>query len=121
MCNLLTTGTIKTITRIAVFSCGLIFSAVYAGDSPETASPEDVPAEHQTGEDATTWDKTKEVSGDAWDATKEGSGKAWGKTKEVSGDAWDATKEGSGKAWESTKEMASGSDTADEETTTENQ
>jgi hypothetical protein len=54
-------------------------------------------------ESATTWDKTKEVSGDAWGATKEGSAKAWDATKEVSGEAWDATKEGSAKAWDKTK------------------
>ena len=53
---------------------------------------------------ATTWDKTKEVSGEAWEATKEGSAKAWEATKEVSGEAWDKTKEVSGEAWEATKE-----------------
>ena len=55
-------------------------------------------------ESATTWDKTKEVSGEAWEATKEGSAKAWDATKEVSGEAWEATKEGSAKAWDATKE-----------------
>ena len=57
-----------------------------------------------TEESATTWDKTKEVSGEAWEATKEGSAKAWDATKEVSGEAWEATKEGSAKAWDATKE-----------------
>ncbi len=55
---------------------------------------------------ATTWDKTKEVSGEAWEATKEGSAKAWEATKEVSGEAWEATKEGSAKAWDKTKEVS---------------
>jgi len=146
MNNLLLPGAIKSVTALfrgAVFFCGFICGTVHAETPPDTASPQDVPVEHQTVEDATTWDKTKEVSGDAWDATKdgsakawdktkevsgdawdatkEGSAKAWDKTKEVSGDAWDATKEGSAKAWESTKEMTSGSDTADEEAATENQ
>ncbi len=68
-------------------------------------------------ESATTWDKTKEVpgeawdatvevSGEAWEATKEGSAKAWDATKEVSGEAWEATKEGSAKAWDATKEVS---------------
>jgi len=59
-------------------------------------------------ESATTWDKTKEVSGEAWEATKEGSAKAWDATKEVSGDAWEATKEGSAKAWDKTTTTVEG-------------
>jgi phage-related minor tail protein len=54
-----------------------------------------------------TWDKTREVSGDAWDATKTGSAKAWETTREVSGDIWDVTKEGSARAWETTREVTS--------------
>jgi hypothetical protein len=124
MNNLMMPDTIKSVTallRCAVLSCGLLSGTVYAETPPDTASPQQVPAEHQAGEGATTWDKTKEVSADTWDATKEGSAKAWDKTKEVSGDSWDATKEGSAKAWDKTKEMTGGSPATNDEPVTGNQ
>ena len=89
---------------IALLGAGAIPGIVHAEEPPPAEVTTGAPA--ASGEDsATTWDKTKEVSGETWEATKEGSAKAWDKTKEVSGDAWEATKEGSASAWDKTRDM----------------
>jgi hypothetical protein len=91
------------LASIAILGACVSTGILQAEEPPTGEVTTETPA--TSAEDsATTWDKTKEVSGDAWDATREGSAKAWDKTKEVSGDAWEATKEGSAKAWDATKE-----------------
>jgi hypothetical protein len=91
------------LASIAILGACVATGISQAEESPIGEAATRTPAT-SVEDSATTWDKTKEVSGDAWDATREGSAKAWDKTVEVSGDAWDATKEGSAKAWDATKE-----------------
>ncbi|MCK5307911.1 MAG: hypothetical protein KAJ73_04800 [Zetaproteobacteria bacterium] len=95
------------LASIAILGACISTGISQAEEPPVEAAATGTPAA-SAEESATTWDKTKEVSGEAWEATKEGSAKAWDATKEVSGEAWDATKEGSAKAWDKTTTTVEG-------------
>ena len=93
------------LASIAILAACISTGISQAAEPPVEEAATGTPAA-SAEESATTWDKTKEVSGEAWEATKEGSAKAWDATVEVSGEAWEATKEGSAKAWDATKEVS---------------
>jgi len=76
---------------------------------PASAAGQEESSAPATHEEATTWEKTKEATGDAvdwtaeksrqgWEATKEGTVKAYHWTAEKSRQGWEATKKGTGNA-----------------------